>query len=176
MDLIYVDLTDSQIEKLEPLFKQVNHAADQGEKGLILAQVKKNSTGGNIRAKFIPYIYTEKIIPIIREMEALKEVNQMTLRQKQSKFVRMVALLIQLAHEKGYELTFGDAYATSGHKENSLHYSRLAIDLNLFKDGQYLSSTEDHNELGVFWESIGGSWGGRFDDGNHYSLEHNGYR
>jgi hypothetical protein len=99
-----------------------------------------------------------------------------TLRQKQSKFVRMVAMLIQFAYEKGYELTFGDAYATSGHKENSLHYSRLAIDLNLFKDGQYLSSTEDHNELGVFWESIGGSWGGRFDDGNHYSLEHNGYK
>ena len=32
------------------------------------------------------------------------------------------------------------------------------------------------NELGEYWESIGGSWGGRFNDGNHYSLEHNGVK
>jgi len=98
----------------------------------------------------------------------------MSLRKKQSKFVRMVALLIQFAYEIGYELTFGDAYAISGHKKLSLHYSRLAIDLNLFKNGRYLTKTEDHEILGEFWESIGGTWGGRFGDGNHYSLEHNG--
>ena len=100
----------------------------------------------------------------------------MTLREKQSKFVRMVALLIQYATEKGYELTFGDAYAHGGHMLNSLHYKRLAIDLNLFKDEKYLTTTEDHRELGEFWESIGGAWGGRFRDGNHYSLEHGGYK
>lgn len=98
----------------------------------------------------------------------------MKLREKQSKFVRMVALLIQYAYEKGYEITFGDAAAMSGHKNNSCHYIRLAIDLNLFKDGKYLSLTEDHRPLGEFWESLGGSWGGRFNDGNHYSLEHEG--
>jgi len=98
----------------------------------------------------------------------------MTLRQKQSKFVWMVALLIQFAYEKGYELTFGDAWAKNGHKQNSNHYIRLAIDLNLFKDGKYLKKTEDHIELGEFWESIGGAWGGRWEDGNHYSLEYGG--
>lgn len=98
----------------------------------------------------------------------------MRLREKQSKFVRMVALLIQFAYERGYELTFGDAWARDGHMSNSLHYDRLAIDLNLFVDGTYLTTTEAHKELGEFWESIGGSWGGRFDDGNHYSLEHGG--
>lgn len=98
----------------------------------------------------------------------------MTLREKQSKFVRMVALLIQFAYEKGYELTFGDAWAQSGHKKNSNHYIRLAIDLNLFKSGKYLNKTEDHKELGEFWESIGGIWGGHFKDGNHYSLEYEG--
>jgi len=46
---------------------------------------------------------------------------------------------------------------------------RLAIDLNLFKDGEYLTDTEDHRFLGEFWESLGGTWGGRWDDGNHYS-------
>ena len=82
----------------------------------------------------------------------------------------MVGLLILFAYEKGYEITLGDAYATDGHCDNSFHYSRLAIDLNLFKDGKYLTKTDDHKPFGLFWESIGGSWGGRWNDGNHYSL------
>ena len=98
----------------------------------------------------------------------------MTLRQKQSKFVLMVSRLIAFAYDHGYELTFGDAYATTGHMANSLHYQRLAIDLNLFRDGKYLTNTEAHLPLGLFWESIGGAWGGRFKDGNHYSLAHAG--
>jgi len=97
----------------------------------------------------------------------------MSLRKKQSKFARMVSLLILFAYEKGYEITLGDAYATDGHCDDSFHYKRLAIDLNLFRDGKYLINTEDHKPLGDFWESIGGSWGGRFKnpDGNHYSYE-----
>ena len=94
----------------------------------------------------------------------------MTLRQKQSKFAHMVALLIGRAYQLGYEVTLGDAWAREGHRKGSFHYKRLAIDLNLFKDGVYLRSTESHKPLGEFWESIGGSWGGRWDDGNHYSL------
>ena len=88
----------------------------------------------------------------------------------------MVHLLIQYAYQQGFELTFGDAWAKDGHKKGSLHYSRLAIDLNLFKDGEYLTKTEDHLPLGEYWESLGGSWGGRFNDGNHYSLEHGGMK
>lgn len=109
----------------------------------------------------------------------------MTLGQKQRKFTFMVSKLIQFAYENGYELTFGDAYRDPrvhgevGNKKsyssaNSLHKSRLAVDFNLFKEGKFLTSTEDHRILGEYWESIGGSWGGRFNDGNHYSLEHNG--
>ncbi len=93
----------------------------------------------------------------------------MSLRKQQSDFVYAVALLIKFTYANGYTLSFGDAYATSGHKDGSFHYKRLAIDLNLFKDGEYLTDTEDHRELGEFWESMGGTWGGRFDDGNHYS-------
>lgn len=100
----------------------------------------------------------------------------MTLREKQSLFVTMVARLIDFATINGYELTFGDTYPSKQHKPNSLHAMGLAIDLNLFKKGQYLSATEDHETLGLFWESIGGSWGGRFNDGNHYSLEHGGMK
>ena len=93
----------------------------------------------------------------------------MSLRKKQSEFAKAVGLLIAYAYHQGYELTLGDAWAVRGHIENSFHYKRLAIDLNLFKDGEYLRETEDHRPLGEFWESIGGSWGGRFRDGNHYS-------
>lgn len=105
----------------------------------------------------------------------------MTLRQKQSKFARMVADLIIQAEVMGYEVTLGDAFrdprlhGAMGEKKgygaaNSFHKQRLAIDLNLFKDGQYLEGTEAHKPLGEWWESQGGSWGGRFKDGNHYSL------
>lgn len=59
---------------------------------------------------------------------------------------------------------------------HSIHQERLAIDLNVFKDGQWLSQTEQLRELGERWESKGGAWGGRFRDGNHFSLEHNGIK
>ena len=100
-----------------------------------------------------------------------------TLSQKQRRFTRMVGLLIDWSYMLGYELTFGDAYRDPRcpyGSEISLHKERLAVDFNLFKDGQFLSQTEDHKPLGKYWESIGGSWGGRFKDGNHYSLEYNG--
>lgn len=113
----------------------------------------------------------------------------MTLGQKQRKFVRMIADLIVWAYDNGYELTFGDAYrdprlhGQMGWKvgygaANSCHKIRLAIDLNLFKDGNYLTATEDYRRLGEQWETAGGSWGGRFagGDGNHFSLEHEGKR
>lgn len=95
----------------------------------------------------------------------------MSLRSDQSKFVRMVALLILYATEKGYDLTFGDAWARTGHIDGSFHYKRLAIDLNLFRNGRYLTSTKSHEPLGLFWEGLGGTWGGRFKDGNHYSYK-----
>ena len=111
----------------------------------------------------------------------------MTLRQKQSELVRMVSMLIDFATREGYELTFGDAYRDPrvhgqfGEKKsyashNSLHKMRLAVDFNLFKNGKFLTRTEDHTPLGEYWESIGGTWGGRFNDGNHYSLEWNGHK
>ena len=53
---------------------------------------------------------------------------------------------------------------------------RNAVDLNLFKAGKYVALTEDHRPLGEWWESQGGAWGGRFEDGNHYSLEWKGRR
>lgn len=110
-----------------------------------------------------------------------------TLREKQSRFARSVAQLIEHAYAMGYEVTLGDAYRDPrlhgglgvrlgyGHPK-SAHKLRLAIDLNLFRDGQFLGSTDDHRALGAWWEAQGPDhrWGGRFDDGNHYSLTHDG--
>ena len=93
----------------------------------------------------------------------------MTLRQRQSQFAKKIALLILFAYEQGYEITFGDAWAKAGHKRDSFHYKRLAIDLNLFKNGRYLTSTKFHEPLGRFWIELGGTWGGAWNDGNHYS-------
>ncbi len=113
----------------------------------------------------------------------------MTLGEKQQLFTVMIGNLIHWAEEKGYRLTFGEAYRTPEQAalnakkgsgiSNSLHTQRLAIDFNLFINGQYMTRTEDYRPLGEYWESIGGSWGGRFKsnpDGNHFSLEHNGVR
>lgn len=113
----------------------------------------------------------------------------MTLSEKQQLFTVMISSLIQWAGENNYALTFGEAYRTPEQARinagkgtgisNSLHTQRLAVDFNLFINGEYKTRTEDYRPLGEFWESIGGSWSGRFKsnpDGNHFSLEHNGVR
>lgn len=56
----------------------------------------------------------------------------------------------------------------------SLHGDRLAIDLNVFVNGVYQTQTEAYRPLGEKWESLGGTWGGRFGDGNHFSIAHEG--
>lgn len=110
----------------------------------------------------------------------------MTLSEKQAVFTVKIAQLIYWADERGYRLTFGEAYRTPEQAAlnaksgkgiaNSLHTQRLAVDFNLFVNGQYQAGTEAYKPLGEYWESIGGSWGGRFKDGNHFSLEHNGVK
>lgn len=108
-----------------------------------------------------------------------EEIKTLTIGQKQKIFVKMVSQLINYIYSKGYECSFGHALRCNDckiGKKNSNHKIRLAIDLNLFKDGKYYPKTEDHKEFGQYWESMGGSWGGRFQDGGHYSIEHNGMK
>lgn len=120
--------------------------------------------------------------------ESIKPINRAeTLGQKQRRLTLMLAKLILFIHDQGFEASLGDAYrdprvfgvigVQKGYgRSQSCHKLRLALDLNLFKDGVFLDSTEAHAPFGAYWESIGGSWGGRFEDGNHYSLEHQGRR
>jgi hypothetical protein len=115
----------------------------------------------------------------------------MTLLEKQFKFTRLVAELIAFAYTNGYNVSLGEAwrppetaslYASQGKGiKDSLHCARLAIDLNLFKGKAYLTKTEDYRKLGIFWESLSCEdykccWGGRFKDGTHFSIEHNGVK
>ena len=103
----------------------------------------------------------------------------MGLGSEQRRFTLMLSQLVMWAYDQGYEITLGHAMRCDDCKvgrKMSNHKIKLAQDLNLFKDGTYLTSTEDHRPLGEKWESMGGSWGGRFNDGNHYSLEYNGRR
>ena len=101
--------------------------------------------------------------------------KQSELLRKRIKFTGMLARLILHAEALGYEVAVHEVVrskcATHGHPK-SLHYSGLAADLNLYIDGKYQRATKAHIKLGEYWESLGGSWGGRFQDGNHYSLSH----
>jgi hypothetical protein len=105
----------------------------------------------------------------------------------QFRLTYMLAILVHYAYDVlGLRLTYGTARQDKGctvcgggkRKPTSLHYDGLAVDFNLFRhDGtkwDYKDDTESHRKLGEFWESIGGSWGGRFNDGNHYSLAYGG--
>jgi len=89
------------------------------------------------------------------------------LLRQQIAFMRAVPRLIDKAFELGYDVTGGDLFrdprAPYGSKSSS-HRRRLALDLNLFKNGIYLKDAQSHLPLGEFWESLGGIWGGRFGD------------
>lgn len=108
----------------------------------------------------------------------------MSLVQEQHKFLQDVAKLLQYAEEKGFVVTAGELYRSPEQQEiyvktgrsqtmNSLHLSRLAIDLNVFKDGS-LCNKEQMKELGLYWESLDelNSWGGnglKLVDTPHFS-------
>lgn len=111
----------------------------------------------------------------------------MKLGEKQELFARLYAEHIVWLYSLGYTVRLGDVFATTGHREGSNHYKKLAGDLNLFLDGNYLTETMDHEESGEMWESRHElcRWGGNWDkddhpgeagedDGNHYSLLHEG--
>lgn len=112
----------------------------------------------------------------------------MTLSEKQHLFAVKIAQLILWADERGYRLTLGEAWRTPEQAArnaksgtgiaHSLHTLRLALDLNLFINGEYQTGSAAYLPLGEYWESLGGAWGGRFSrpDGNHFSLEHQGVR
>lgn len=114
----------------------------------------------------------------------------MSLQNEQTIFLNDIMLLIAYAMSKDFEATFGEAYRTPEQQEiyfragktktmNSYHLKRLAIDLNFFKNGEYLTAKEDLQELGGYWEGLSelNSWGGNwtsFVDTPHFERRDRG--
>lgn len=110
-----------------------------------------------------------------------------TLGEMQRKFTQMIGQLIVWAYaQPGYTLSFGEAFRTPEQAAldakkgtgivHSLHTEKLAVDFNLFIDGVEQPGTAAYEPMGVYWESLGGAWGGRFAraDGDHFSLAYGG--
>lgn len=114
----------------------------------------------------------------------------MTLGQKKNKFTIDIASLIIYASGKGWDLQFQPEHMN--HKKGSLHFIALAKDFNLFINGVWIKNSDapEWIELGAYWKSLStpeaeNCWGGnfdlnndgkKFDDGNHFSIKHEGVR
>jgi len=113
----------------------------------------------------------------------------MNLSEKQQKFTACIGKLILFSESNSYGLTFGDAFRddrvhgsfgekSSYSSKHSVHKIRLAVDFNLFIDGEWIKdgSHEAWTALGEYWESLhdDAKWGGRFEpnDSNHFSFSH----
>lgn len=109
----------------------------------------------------------------------------MTLGQKQAVFSLNVAKLIQHIYATGYTLSLGECFRTEAQAEldvkngtgilDSLHCKRLAIDLQLFKDGIYLTNPKEYDQFGIYWESLNplNRNGRNFKrgDANHFEMQ-----
>lgn len=108
---------------------------------------------------------------------------RLSLRQARVAFTMACARLILEAERLGLEPAMDEGTERltpkdplSDHRPGSLHHVGLALDLLLYRNGAYLTKTEDYRRLGEFWERqhVLARWGGRFNDGNHFSFEWEG--
>ena len=102
----------------------------------------------------------------------------------QAKFLLDACKLIEYATANGWVVTGGELertkeqaaiYAKAGKGIiNSMHCDRRAIDLNFYTKGGSLKADKVSLEVvGKYWESLGGTWGGRFtklDDSRHFEM------
>lgn len=101
-------------------------------------------------------------------------------------FSRLLPRLLDEAHNQGFEVSVGEVYRTPDQAlrneqegrgiRNSLHTVSLAVDLRLFRGEMYLTHSSEYEELGLWWEHQDPlcAWGGRFGDGNHFSIQWGG--
>ena len=105
--------------------------------------------------------------------------------ERQQTFALNVAKLILYINVKGYRCTFGETlrtkemaqiYARTGRGVlDSNHLYKLAVDLNLFKNGVYLTDAKEYkqfadywltlnpfNEAGYYWKSV---------DSQHFEMD-----
>jgi hypothetical protein len=108
----------------------------------------------------------------------------MSLGDKQELFAWLLPRLIDEAHRLGFEVRLQELARTAYQaKENarlgvgvekSAHLNKLAIDIVLTREGVVLYDTDEYRELGEWWgeQEEDCRWGGDWDDGGHFSIEH----
>lgn len=105
--------------------------------------------------------------------------------EKQFQFTKMLGELFTWMSTQGYNWSLGDGWRSSDKLQcahcgrehsyqellvyngksktvNSKHGDRLAIDINLFDEKRKLAPSVNYLPIGEKWESLGGTWGGRF--------------
>lgn len=99
----------------------------------------------------------------------------MSLVNEQHTFLQDACVLIAFAAKNGFQVTGGELFRTPEQQDfyvkaglsktkNSYHLKRLAIDLNFFKNGKYITDKATLQVLGDYWESLSSknSWGGNW--------------
>lgn len=108
----------------------------------------------------------------------------MTLNDKQHIFAMNLAKLLQHVESSGVTCSIGEVFRTKEQAEiyvkegkgilESQHCKKLAVDIQLFSNGQFLQKKEDYQTLGEYWESLhpDNRWGGRFPrvDSVHFEM------
>ena len=108
----------------------------------------------------------------------------MTLGQHQEAFMRDFSKLLIFIHENGYEVRGGELLRTPEMQEiylktgksktsKSNHLVKCAVDLFIFKDGNWLQSVDDLRMFGDYWCNLNeiNQWGGfyqSFKDTPHF--------
>lgn len=117
--------------------------------------------------------------------------QKMSLREKQSLFaVCFAKLIIYSTTSLGFEVTINEVLRTQAQADansasgagikNSLHLKKLAGDINIFKNGVWLTDKSDYFPLANYWKALNPlcRWGGDFSkpDADHFSIEHEGVK
>ena len=109
--------------------------------------------------------------------------------QRRTQFLCMLATLIKFAEENYIELICADFFRTTARQKElfdegkskcdgtnikSQHQRWLAADMYIVEDGKLITDSKEYTQLGMRWESMGGTWGGRWPtlhDIYHFELD-----
>lgn len=110
------------------------------------------------------------------------------LSEKQSDFLWMINDLLNRFREflslGNYQLKITSLYRTVREQEElrkngfswisqSKHLSGLAVDFALILENQFVVDSDAYEKMGMYWESIGGAWGGNWKIKDVYHFEYN---